>query len=166
MQNSKPYSPNTPQAIIAVATAEVGYVEGPKDNETKYGAFTKHNFQPWCGSFLMWCANKAGVTIPSVVSVIKGEAKFKELGQSHKTPQVGDLAFFNFTRGTLPQHVGLVVEINSTGGLICIEGNTSSKNQSNGGQVEKKPRAPMFVTSYGRPNYTSSKGTPKEKEVL
>ena len=156
---------NTPERMVEIATGEIGYVEGPKDNETKYGAFTGHNFQPWCGSFLMWCAKKAGVSIPNVVSVIEGEAKFKDLGRSHKTPKVGDLAFFNFTHGTIPQHVGLVVAINSTGGLTCIEGNTSSKNQSNGGQVEKKPRVPMFVTSYGRPSYTITKGTPQTKEV-
>ena len=103
MKNSPSYLLNTPAAMVAVATAEIGYVEGPKDNETKYGAFTKHNFQPWCGSFLMWCAKKAGVTIPNVVSVIEGEAKFKELGQSHSTPRVGDLAFFNFLSKTFAE---------------------------------------------------------------
>jgi len=35
--------------LIQVAKSQVGYIEGPKDNETKYGAFTKANFQPWCG---------------------------------------------------------------------------------------------------------------------
>lgn len=158
-------APNTPDRMVEVATGEIGYVEGPKDNETKYGAFTKHNFQPWCGSFILWCAKKSGVSIPNVVSVIEGEAKFKELEQSHKTPKVGDLAFFNFTRGAVPHHVGLVVQVNQAGVITCIEGNTSAKNQSNGGQVEKKPRATIFVTSYGRPNYTKSKGTPQTKEV-
>ncbi len=38
--------------FIETARAEVGTIEGPKDNETKYGAFTKANFQPWCGSFV------------------------------------------------------------------------------------------------------------------
>jgi len=46
--------------LIQVAKSQVGYIEGPKDNETKYGAFTKANFQPWCGSFVMWCADQAG----------------------------------------------------------------------------------------------------------
>ncbi len=36
----------TAAKLIEVATAEIGTVEGPKDNETKYGAFTKANFQP------------------------------------------------------------------------------------------------------------------------
>jgi hypothetical protein len=29
--------------FIEVARGEVGVIEGPKDNETKYGAFTKAN---------------------------------------------------------------------------------------------------------------------------
>jgi hypothetical protein len=45
----------TAARIVEVALAEVGTIEGPKDNETKYGKFTKSNFQPWCGSFVMWC---------------------------------------------------------------------------------------------------------------
>jgi hypothetical protein len=139
--------------MVAIATAEVGYVEGPKDNETKYGAFTKHNFQPWCGSFLMWCAKKAGVTIPNVVSVIDGMEAFKQMDRLRDKPRVGDLAFFNFTKGVIPQHVGLVVEVNQPGVITCVEGNTSSKNQSNGGQVEKKPRSTVFVLAYGRPKY-------------
>ena len=46
--------------FIKTARAELGLIEGPKENETKYGAFTKANFQPWCGSFVNWCANEVG----------------------------------------------------------------------------------------------------------
>lgn len=152
--------------IIEVALGEVGYVEGPKDNQSKYGAFTGHNYQPWCGSFCMWIAKKAGVTLPDVVNVIEGELKFKELGQLHSTPLVGDLAFFNFTRGAIPQHVGLVIAVNQKGVITCIEGNTSeAKSQVNGGAVVKKVRLGLFVVSYGRPNYTTYKGAPIEKDV-
>jgi len=146
--------PNTAAKIVEVALGEVGYVEGPKDNETKYGAFTKHNFQPWCGSFILWCAKKSGVTIPNVVSVIDGMKAFQEMDRLRDKPRVGDLAFFNFTKGTIPQHVGLVVEVNQANVITCVEGNTSSKNNANGGQVEKKPRSTIFVLAYGRPKYT------------
>jgi len=67
----------TAARLVEVALAEEGYVEGPKDNETKYGAFTKANFLPWCGSFVMWCANEAGVTMPNTVSTMAGAASFK-----------------------------------------------------------------------------------------
>ena len=42
----------TAPALIEVAKSQVGTIEGPKDNETKYGAFTKANFLPWCGQML------------------------------------------------------------------------------------------------------------------
>ena len=34
----------TAAKLIEIAKAEIGTVEGPKDNETKYGAYTKANF--------------------------------------------------------------------------------------------------------------------------
>jgi hypothetical protein len=58
----------TAKRLIEVAQAELGTIEGPKDNETKYGAYTKANFQPWCGSFVNWCANEAGVKVPNTVT--------------------------------------------------------------------------------------------------
>ena len=62
--------------FIAVAKAELGVIEGPKDNETKYGEFTKANFLPWCGSFVMWCADKVGLKIPNCVSTVAGATAF------------------------------------------------------------------------------------------
>jgi len=70
----------TAARLIEVATAELGTIEGPKDNETKYGAFTKANFQPWCGSFVMWCANEAGVKVPNTVYTPGGAQAFKKSG--------------------------------------------------------------------------------------
>ena len=53
----------TAARLIEVATAEIGTVEGPKDNETKYGKFTKADFQPWCGSFVNWASLTADGSI-------------------------------------------------------------------------------------------------------
>ena len=71
----------TAEKLVEVALAEVGYIEGPKDNETKYGKYTKADFQPWCGSFVNWCANEAGVKIPNTVYTPGGAAAFKKAGQ-------------------------------------------------------------------------------------
>ena len=68
----------TVEALIEVAKKEIGTIEGPKDNETKYGKFTKANFLPWCGSFVMWCANEAGVKVPNTVSTVAGSDAFKK----------------------------------------------------------------------------------------
>lgn len=48
-------------AFIAIAKSQEGYVEG-YNNDTIYGIFTGKNNQAWCGSFVAWCANKAGIS--------------------------------------------------------------------------------------------------------
>ena len=86
--------------FIAVAKGELGVIEGPKDNETKYGAFTKANFLPWCGSFVMWCANEVGLKIPNCVSTVAGATAFMKKNQWEKAeeavPLPGDIVFFDF----------------------------------------------------------------------
>jgi len=136
--------------FIAVAQGELGVIEGPKDNETKYGAFTKANFLPWCGSFVNWCANEVGLKIPSCVSTVAGATAFMKKGQWEKAeeaiPLPGDIVFFDFPNDGVDRisHVGIVVKDNGDGTVTCIEGNTAPDkkgDQRNGGQVCLKVRA-------------------------
>jgi len=161
----------TAALMVEIALKEEGYVEGPKDNETKYGAFTKANFLPWCGSFCMWVANQAGVKIPNTVSTMAGAAAFKKLGTwtdaAVAKPEPGDIVYFDFMAGGAPiEHVGIVVKDNGDGTVTTMEGNTSgdkkkSGSQANGGEAVKKIRAykknpkgiPVFIEGFGRPNY-------------
>lgn len=161
--------------FIKVAKAEIGVIEGPKDNETKYGAFTKANFLPWCGSFVMWCANEVGLKIPSVVSTYRGAEAFIKKNKwesvDEATPLPGDIVFFDFPGDSLNRisHVGIVVKDNGDGTLNCIEGNTSSDkrgDQRNGGEVCLKKRAykkkngaalkkslPVYIVGFGKPSF-------------
>lgn len=170
----------TADAMLEVALKEIGYVEGPKDNETKYGAFTKANFLPWCGSFIMWCAHEAGVKVPNTVSTMAGAAAFKKMGTwtdaAKADPKPGDIVYFDFVDGGAPiEHVGLVLSNNGDGTVTTIEGNTSGDkkkkaSERNGGECVKKIRAykknpkgvPVFIEGFGRPNY---KGNEVEAEV-
>lgn len=170
----------TAAKLVEVALAEEGYVEGPKDNETKYGAFTKANFLPWCGSFVMWCANESGVKIPNTVSTMAGAAAFKKMGTwtdaIAATPEPGDIVYFDFAEGGAPiEHVGIVVKNNGDGTVTTIEGNTAgdkkkSTSQRNGGEAVVKIRAfkknnskkiPVFIVGFGRPNYKGNEVTAK-----
>ena len=164
----------TADLLIEVARKEVGTVEGPRDNETKYGKFTGTNFLPWCGAFVMWCANKAGVKLPSVVGTLAGAQQFKKQKRWHATPERGDLAFFDFPHDGIDRisHVGIVVKDNGDGTCVTIEGNTAGTtrgNQRNGGMVAKKTRAykknkkgvPVTIVGFGRPKYKK----PSEGEV-
>ena len=163
--------------FINVARGEVGVIEGPKDNETKYGAYTKANFLPWCGSFVNWCANEVGLKIPNVVSTVAGATAFIKKKQWEKvdeaTPLPGDIVFFDFPNDGVDRisHVGIVVKDNGDGTVTCIEGNTSPDkkgSQRNGGQVCLKVRAykkkngsklrksqPVSIVGFGKPVFKS-----------
>jgi hypothetical protein len=163
--------------LVEIAQAEVGTVEGPKDNETKYGKFAKANFQPWCGSFVMWCGKEAGVKIPNTVFTPAGADAFKKAkswleGEDCK-PQAGDIVYFDFPEDGVNRisHVGIVVKDNNDGTVTCVEGNTSSDkkgDQRNGGEVclkiraykkknrnKLKPNLPVAIVGFGRPNFTA-----------
>jgi hypothetical protein len=164
----------TAAAIIEVAKKEVGTIEGPKDNETKYGAFTKVNFNPWCGSFVMWCANQAGVKVPNTVSTVSGAAAFKKMGtwfeaDCGQAPQPGDFLYHDFPGDGVDRisHVSLCVKDNGDGTVVSIDGNSASSakgSQRNGGEVVMKDRAyktnkkkvMVSIVGWGRPNYVGN----------
>jgi hypothetical protein len=137
--------------FIDVAKSQLGVIEGPKDNETKYGAFTKANFQPWCGSFVNWCANEVALKIPNCVYTPAGASAFMKKKQWEDAsdtaqPLPGDIAFFDFPGDNVNRisHIGIVVKDNGDGTVTCIEGNTAPDkkgDQRNGGQVCLKVRA-------------------------
>jgi hypothetical protein len=158
--------------FVAKAQSQKGVVEGPKDNETIYGKFTKHDFQPWCGSFVMWCAAQIGfkampncVYTPAGVTTFQGQGKWS----NHETakPQAGDIVFFSFD-GKGVGHVGIVLKDNGDGTITTIEGNTSpehkpSGSQANGGEVAERIRAyradnkrklTSFVVGFGTPKWS------------
>jgi len=165
----------TPERLVEIALAEVGTIEGPKDNETKYGAFTKANFQPWCGSFVMWCADQAGVKVPNTVYTPAGANAFISKGRwsaaNEAEPQAGDIVYFDFPSDGIDRisHVGIVVKDNGDGTVTCVEGNTAPDkkgDQRNGGEVCLKIRAyksknrkklqpslPVAIVGFGRPNF-------------
>jgi len=168
----------TVEAMIEVAKKEIGTIEGPKDNETKYGAWMKVNFQPWCQSFMSWCADQAGVKAPKSASTLAASGEFKKNKQwsdsRNDDPSAGDWIFFDFPDDGVNRisHVGLCIKNNGDGTIQVIEGNTSGTakgDQRNGGMcVEKtrgyekgnKKKLLNAVVGWGRPDYSTS-GTPK-----
>jgi len=162
--------------FLAVAQKEVGTVEVP-ENKTKYGAFTKHDGQPWCGSFVMWCADQAGVKVPNTVYTPAGAQAFIKAGTwqmaETATPEPGDIAYFDFPSDGVDRisHVGIVIKDNGDGTVWCIEGNTSPDkkgSQRNGGQVSKKLRGfkknkkgeQISIVGFGRPKFKATGEAP------
>ena len=161
---------NQRNKVIELATAEIGYIEEPI-NKTKY----QKTAQPWCGAFVNFIFKKAEVAIPNCLSTQAGALAFKKVDRfqeaANATPEVGDLAFFDFPNDNLDRisHIGIVVKDNGDGTVTCIEGNTSSDvkgNQRNGGEVctkiraykvknrgKLKPSLPVFVVGFGKPTF-------------
>ena len=169
----------TAEKLVEVALAEVGYVEG-KNNETKYGKIMKADFAPWCGSFVNWCGNEAGVKIPNTVYTPGGVTAFKKanawIDGDIADPEPGDIAYFDFPSDGVDRvsHVGIVVKDNEDGTVWCIEGNTSSKksgSQRNGGEVCKQLRAykknkagvMISIVGFGRPKFGATAKTEVKK---
>lgn len=162
-------------AVIAVAQAEVGYLEKAsnaqlddptanpgKNNYTKYGAWYDGGSlqaQPWCDMFVSWCAAQAGEAeavgqfayVPSHKAFFEKQGRYFSRGSV--TPQAGDVVIFRNE-----SHIGLV-EWASGGYVHTIEGNTSGGSglEANGGGVFRKTYAltSSYILGYGRPAYAS-----------
>lgn len=158
------YPLKTAAKIIEVALGEVGYVEGPADNQTKYQKIN----QAWCGAFINWLGKQADVYLPNCVSTLAGAQSFQKMAAYHvaakANPKRGDIAFFDFPGDSIDRisHVGLVISDGVNGEVITIEGNTSSTgSQRNGGMVMVKRRSYKLggeIVGFGRPDYLSYSG--------
>jgi hypothetical protein len=174
------------EAIVEVAKKEIGTIEGPKDNETKYGAWTGANFLPWCQSFVSWCAFTSGLDpkkYPKSAATVAASDWFKKNDRwadaRNDEPSAGDWIYFDFPDDGVNRisHVGLCVKNNGDGTIQVVEGNTSGTakgDQRNGGMcVEKtrayvknnKPKLMNAVVGWGRPVYAGEENVPLLSKV-
>ncbi len=94
-----------------------------------------NQYTPWCGCFLSWAADQKKASIdgkpPRFANVDDGMKRFQDgsYGQwrdSGTTPIPGDYVFFDWDRGTDPDHVGAVLCVKGDY-LYTIEGNSGGK---------------------------------------
>lgn len=152
--------------IIQRAKAEIGTFESPpnsnkvKYNNWYYGQEVGGNRYPWCAAFVSWLFRDCQYLCKKTASCADMLEWFEKKKQTVKSPKPGDIVFFKFAptqRRT--NHVGIVVS-NDGKGIITVEGNTSNKNNTNGGEVMLRKRTGGMV-AYARPNYEDE--NPKTK---
>ncbi len=158
--------------LLEVAKSQIGYKETtgyPKNDgkDSKYGAYFGMNGYHWCGMFVGWCCNQAGMilstkdfnatngNICNAISCVCGVSVAKKKGvwvsngdskaqrkSSTVKPDPGDIVFFNWKYGQKADHVGIVVEDLGNGSVRTYEGNTEGgkaggANQKGAGVYEK-----------------------------
>lgn len=103
-----------------------GYARDPRWNQ----------YTPWCGCFLSWGAEQQRDTIdgapPRFANVDTGMEGFQKSGKwrnpndANNMPIPGDYVFFDWDRGSDPDHVGAVLCVKG-GFLYTIEGNSGGR---------------------------------------
>ena len=133
--------------VVEVALKEVGYKETPQNsNKTKYGKWFGLDGVAWCGIFVSWVYNQSGVSLGNI-GFTKGYAgcqsavaHFIKTKEVTKTPQIGDIVFFDWNLDGRYDHTGIFNGWIDDKTFNTIEGNTSLTNQSNGGEVMNRKR--------------------------
>lgn len=145
------------QSIINKAKSEVGYREGD-DNWTKYPpevpSLEWAQNQPWCDSFVSWCAEKTGLRskYPVSASCSNSVDWFDNKGRYSEYPAIGAQVFFGPGGGT---HTGIVYKYTSSE-IFTIEGNTNDDGsaEGNGVYLKRRPRKSDYVYGYGYPDFS------------
>lgn len=150
----------TLQDALAVARANVGFVEGPNNANPYAGEVGHANHQPWCASFLAAVMKRAGVTIPNTSAYTPTMSNgFKAANIWHDAPRVGDVVFYRWPSLGRIAHVGLVETVNADGSIVAIEGNTDYAGGRSGGRVMRQVRR-ANIAGYGRPAYADAPSAP------
>lgn len=134
--------------IIEVASKEIGTTESPKNsNKTKYGKWFNLQSVPWCGIFVSWCYDQAGVILPKIGFSKNGYAGcqtavayFKKAKKVVIQPMEGDIVFFDWNGDGRYDHTGIFEKWIDENHFSAIEGNTAIGNDSNGGKVMRRVR--------------------------
>ena len=131
--------------LIEIATKEIGVVEEPinkvKYNDWIYQKPTSGKSYAWCGAFVSWVFNEAGLNLGKI-----------DLSRGFVGCPFAVKNIHKWDGNGVFDHTGIFVKDLGKGLYEAIEGNTSFKDNSNGGQVmrrsDRKYKHAIFVFFY------------------
>lgn len=145
----------TAESVLAIARKDLGYKESPPgSNRTKYGKWYGMDGQPWCMMAVQYWLNQAGVT-PVIRTASCGalmRAAIRAGEWVTRDYQPGDVVIYDFPGGAATDHTGIIEGFDGRY-VTAIEGNTSTGNDSNGGEVMRRKRKLDVVVGAWRPKY-------------
>lgn len=149
--------------VVSLAQSEVGYHEGA-NNWNKYAqeidtlgiTWGKKQNMMWCGIFVMWVFYRCfGVAKslalqcsanPSSIPACNDAANyFKSANRFYKTPEMGDVVFFN-VNGVIG-HTGIVVRVDGNN-VFTVEGNCGDAVSACKYTVNSN-----YIAGFGRPKW-------------
>ena len=159
--------------ILNKAIGFLGVKESPANsnnvifNTDYYGRAVSGDF-PWCCAFQWDIFRMCGASdlfyggqktayCPSLEAYAKAHSQW--VTSDYKP---GDCVLFNWSGGSVAEHIGIVESVNADGSLNTIEGNTADGNDSNGGEVMRRVRTLNYVLGAFRPQYAEES---EEEEV-
>ena len=139
------------QKALSNAISQLGTKESPPNtNRVKYTDWYGM-VGPWCAMFVTWSFETAGDSptfvkgskyayVPYIVADARGKKNgLQTVGVDSVIP--GDLVCYDWNWDGEFDHVGIFEKWQSTTSFSAIEGNTSSGNNSNGGEVQRRTRS-------------------------
>lgn len=122
-----------------------------------------NQYTPWCACFLSWAADQKKASIdgapPRFANVDTGMEGFQKSGKwrnpndANNMPIPGDYVFFDWDRGSDPDHVGAVLCVKD-GFLYTIEGNSGGRVA-----VQRYSLGDSRIVGYGVLNWKTGKET-------
>ena len=128
------------QDLVAIAQSQLGYQEsrinfviedGVRRGYTRYGDWYGAPYAQWCGMFVAFCQEYAGIPAKSypqaagVSAYMDAIDAMDALEDSDYMPERGDLVFFMWENEETPSHMGIVENVDGVN-LYTIEGNSAS----------------------------------------
>lgn len=141
------------------AQTQLGVKESPSGSNRVMYSTWYGIIGPWCAMFVTWAYDGVGSKamargsrysyVPNIVSAARLGGRGLAITSD---PKPGDLVCFDWNRDRTADHVGMFEKwINRGAGTFsAIEGNTSSSNNSNGGQVMRRNRDRSLVQAFVR----------------
>jgi CHAP domain len=150
--SGEPAAGSAAAARLTKAKGEIGQKESPANsNMNKYGAWYGMNGVPWCAIFVTWADQMDGKPTPSFVKgsyysyvpYVVSDARAGRRGLTvTSSPRAGDLVCYDWSWDGEYDHIGIFEGWTAgSGEFTAVEGNTSTSDNSNGGQVMRRTRS-------------------------
>lgn len=147
--------------LLNIAMTQLGYEEsevdfivdenGLKQGYTRYGEWYGSSYADWCGMFISFCLEHAGISAAQFPREANPSKWKKQLSwqsayvddEDEYIPQRGDLIFFNYKKENAPVHIA-IVEMVTENTIYTLEGNSEKKVR-----LCEYPRDDERIVGYG-----------------